>query len=62
MFRKSNKTQRSPERGGVEKMIRRWREEMGEVMKELKGMKEWKEELRQMKKEVREEIREQGRL
>lgn len=43
-------------------MIRRWREEMGEVMKELKGMKKWKEELRQMKKEVREEIREQGRL
>lgn len=42
--------------------MRRWRDEVEEVMKELKGIKDWKEELRQMKEEVREVIREQGRL
>lgn len=58
------KTQRSPEgigraeRGGVEEMLGRWKQEMGEVMRDLKSMKRWKVELRQMK----EEVREQGRL
>lgn len=49
-------------RKGVEEMIRRWRDKMGEMMKELKGMKNWKEELRQVKEEIRKEIREQERL
>lgn len=43
-------------------MLRRWRDEMGEIMRELKRMKDWKGELRQMKEDVRKEIREQGRL
>lgn len=43
---------------GVEEMIRGWREEMGEMMKGLKGMMGWKEEFRQMKEEVKEKIRE----
>lgn len=42
---------------GVEEMIRRWRDKMGEMMKELKGMKNWKEELRQVKEEIREDQR-----
>lgn len=53
-FKKSNKIQRSSEGvgrakgGGIEEMIGWWREEMGEVMKGLRGMKDWKDELRQM--------------
>lgn len=43
-------------------MLRRWREKMGEMMKDLKGIKDWKEELRQIKEEVREEIKKPGRL
>lgn len=43
-------------------MMRRWRDEIGEVMKEIKSMKDWKEELRLIKEEIREEIREQGKL
>lgn len=39
-------------------MMGKWREEMGDVIRELRGMKEWKEELLQMKEEVRDEIRE----
>lgn len=35
---------------------------MGKIIRELKGMKDWKEELRQMKEGVKEKIREQGRL
>lgn len=44
LFKRSNKTQRTPEGvgkaegGGVEEMMRRWGNEIGEVMKELKGM------------------------
>lgn len=32
------------EGGEMEKMIGRWKEEMGEVVKELKDMKDWKDE------------------
>lgn len=43
-FKRSNKTQKTPEgvgkvkESGVEEMMRRWREEMGEMMKRLKGV------------------------
>lgn len=43
-------------------MMRRWRDEIGKVMKKIKSMKDWKEELRLIKEEIREEIREQGKL
>lgn len=63
LFKKSNKIQRLPEnvrraeKVEMEKMIRRWREEMGEIIKELKCMKNWKDKLRHMMEKVREEIR-----
>lgn len=43
MFKKSNKTQRSPEGVGraegeeMEEMMRSWKKKMGEVLKGLKG-------------------------
>lgn len=51
--------QRSPEnigrakRSGVEKMLGKRREKIGEGMRDLKSMKGWKKELRQMKEKVR---------
>jgi len=58
IFQKSKKTSRSPRRGewmeeGMEVMMRKWREEVGEVMEEIKGVNGWREEFRQMKEELK---------
>lgn len=39
-----------------------WREEMEEMVKEIKGIKNWKEDIMVMKEEVKEGIREQGKM
>lgn len=63
LFKESNKTQKTPEgverakEGEIDKMLKEWRNKIEEVIKELKGMKTWKEELRQIKEKVREEIK-----
>lgn len=62
VFRTNKKTVRSPdvERGkeeGMEEMLRRlMREELREVMMEIREVKGWKEELKDWRKEIREEI------
>jgi len=66
IFQRSKKTPRSPGRGessegGLEEMMRKWREEVGEVMEEIKGGKGWREEFKQLKEELKEGFREQGR-
>lgn len=65
VFRSSKKTLRSlgrGEGGEREEMMKRWREEMEDVMKELRSVKDWREDLRKMKEEVKEGIKEQGRV
>jgi len=66
IFQKSKKTPRSPGKGetmegGMEGMMKKWREEIREEMEEIKGTKGWRDEFRQMKEEFKEGFREQGR-
>lgn len=64
IFRISKKTVRSPEVGkgmgeGIEKMMRKlMRKELGEVMKEIKEVKGWREKINKMREEVKEEVKE----
>jgi len=51
------------EEGGWKEILLGWRGEMmKEMMKEIRGMKDWKEDIRAMKEEVKEGIREQGKM
>lgn len=66
VFRTSKKTLRSLDRGEggereeIGEIMKRWREEMEDVMKELRSVKDWREDLRKMKEEVKEGMKEQG--
>lgn len=65
VFRTSKKTLRSLGRGEggereeIGEIMKRWREKMEDVMKELRSVKDWRD-LRKMKEEVKEGIKEQG--
>lgn len=66
VFKTSKKTPRllgreDMQKREIEEIWSRWREEMEEVLKEVRGVKELKEDFRLMKEEVREEIRKQGK-
>jgi len=39
--------------------MRRWGEELGEVLEEIKRMKKWREEFKLMREELKEGFREQ---
>jgi len=66
IFQRSKKTPRSPRKeertevGEQEEVSGRWKEEIGEVLEEIRGMKGWREEFRKMREELREGFREQG--
>jgi len=66
IFQRSKKTQRSPrkeermEGGEHGEVSGRWKEEIGEILEEMRGMRGWREEFRKMRKELREGLREQG--
>lgn len=65
IFRKCKKTPRSPGRKGkteeskLENVMRKWKEEMEEMIKESRDIKTVKEEVKLMKEEIKERIREQ---
>lgn len=66
VFNTSKKTPRllgreDMQKGEMGEIWTRRREEMEEVLREVRGVKELKEDFRLMKEEVREEIREQGK-
>jgi len=50
------------EEGGWKEILLNWRGEMGEMMKEIRGIKDWKEDIRAMKEEVMEGIRQQDKM
>lgn len=51
-FRDSKKISRTPEKGvrreekGIGEMMGRWREEMEKIVREMKGVKGWREEFK----------------
>lgn len=48
--------------GEMQEIIKSWRNEMEDLVREMRSMKGWKEEIRNMKEEVKEGIKEQGKM